>query len=221
LTLKNKKTNYPNITNILTTSGSNFDPHRLTPLHITNNSLTLSERDTQSDKSKDDITASAEKIVDDFYALLSQKPASIKRQKSITECLDLLRDGFSLEQLHYAIQWTVAKLPGTGSFSRVVHFIDQALKAYEEGEKIAEKQRTHEFEHDQRRLQERQQEDEEKRIDEIRRSLPADEMEKLSLEATQMVAEEHGNLRFGRETLIQIKIRELIRRKHIISVQPC
>ena len=174
----------------------------MTPLHVTNNSLILSESDTQSDKSKDDITVAAEKIVDDFYTLLFQRPASTKRQKSIAECLDLLRDGFSLEQLDYAVQWTVAKLPGTGSFSRVVHFIDQALKVYEEGEKVAEKQHTHEFQHDQRRLQERQQEDEEKRIDEIRRSLPANEMEKLSIEATQMVADEHGTLRFGRETLI-------------------
>jgi hypothetical protein len=215
LTPKNKNDNFTNEIEELNDGGSNFDPQGLTPLHITNNSLTLSEREKQFYESKDPISTVAQQIVDDFYMQLSQRPASTKRQKSINECIALLRDGFSIEQLRYATQWTVAQLPGTGSFSRVVHFIDQALKAYEDGEKVATRQRSREAEHDQRRLQEKQQEDEEKRIDDIRRSMPPAEMEKLAIEATRLVEQEHGDLRFGRETLIQIKIRELIRRNHI------
>ena len=95
--------------------------------------------------------------------------------------------------------------------------IDQALKAHSEGEKVVEKKHDSDFDEDTRRLKERKQEQQEKRIDEIRGSLSSDEIEKLTLEASQLVADEHGNLRFGRETLIQIKIRELIRRRHIVS----
>ena len=217
LTLKQKKDNFFSKNKSLGESSSKFDPQKLTPLQITDNSLTLSEGERHSIQLQEEKNISAEHIVDTFYILLSQKPASVKRQKSVAECLALLQDGFSVDQVHYAVQWTITKLPGTGSFSRVVHFIDQALKDHGEGKKAAEKERDHESDENYRRLRERKQEEEEKRIDEIRGSLSSDEMEKLTLEATQMVADEHGTLRFGRETLIQIKIRELIRRRHIVS----
>ena len=197
-----------------------FDPQKMPPLTITNNSFTLSPR--EPDHQSDDegghssfLSPSAHKLVDQFYALLNQQPSTAKREKGVSECTALLQDGFSVEQVDYAVKWLVAQYPTTGSFSRVAHFIDQALKAREEEQQAAEIEGRKKAEVEQLQLEEKRLEEEGKRIDEVKASLSAEELDALSQEASQLIEQEHGLVRFGRETLIQLKVRDRIRARYL------
>src|SRR5919197_5463238 len=43
--------------------------------------------------------------------------------------ISLLQEGFTVEEIDYTITWLITHHPTTGAFSRLPHFIDQALKA--------------------------------------------------------------------------------------------
>ncbi len=196
----------------------NFDPQKMPPLLITNNSFTLFPRETEYQFSDEQtLCATAQRLVEKFYSLLAQQPSTAKREKSVAECLALLHDGFSLDQIDYAITWLIAHYPTTGSFSRVAHFIDQALKAREEEQHVGEVESRKNVELERKKLEEKRLEEERKQIDEVKASLSQEEFDTLYQEANRLVENEHGLVRFGRETLIQIKVRELIRARYLQS----
>src|SRR5207247_9442120 len=64
-------------------------------------------------------------------------------------------------------------------------------------------------------LEEKRLEEEGKRIDEVKASLSAEELDAISQEASQLIEQEHGLVRFGRETLIQLKVRDRIRARYL------
>src|SRR5207249_8071827 len=68
---------------------------------------------------------------------------------------------------------------------------------------------------EQLQLEEKRLEEEGKRIDEVKASLSAEELDALSQEASQLIEQEHGLVRFGRETLIQLKVRDRIRARYL------
>jgi hypothetical protein len=149
-------------------------------------------------------------IVDEFYQHLNQKPTKKKRERGITEGEKLIEEGFTLDDLAYATLWVIKKYPNTGSFERVAHFIDQALK-----EKVAE-EKSEEVEHHlqteakQRQAEEQQIEQERKKIEEIKASLPREVLEEVRQEAIKLLQEEKANLGLGREILIRLKMNELL-----------
>ncbi len=127
------------------------------------------------------------------------------------ECLELLREGFTSEEVDFAITWLVTHYPETGAFNRVAHFIDQALK-----ERQA-KQQTHEATHRlqaremQQRAEQRQIEEERRWVQHVKTSLPEEKLKSLHQEAIPLVEQEHGHITFGQETLVRLKLEELIR----------
>lgn len=135
-----------------------FDPQTVTPFTLTNNPLTLSRGESAVPVERNKVFLSiSSQLVDNFYSLLGQQPSTTKRERGVSECYRLLRDGFSTEDIEYTINWLVLSHPNTGSFSRVVHFIDQALKA-----KGAEQH--HSVVQDQRKAQEEEARIEQERI---------------------------------------------------------
>jgi hypothetical protein len=209
---------FSNLGNKLQQNPANSDPQKMPPLLITNNSLTLSVGERERRFSDDQtLLTLAQELVDKFYLLLAQRPSTAKYEKSIAECLTLLRDGFSCDQIDYAMTWLVTHHPTTGSFSRVAHFIDQALKAREEKEVAREAEGRKSAELESKRLEEKRREEQGKEIDEVKASLSQEEVATLYQEASRLVENEHGQVRFGKETLIQIKVRELIRVRYLQS----
>src|ERR671930_550484 len=81
------------------------------------------------------LTLSARELVGKFYSRLGQRPSKAKREKSIEECLSLLLEGFTVEEVDYTITWLIQHYPATGSFSRLSHFIDQAIKDRQTGQR--------------------------------------------------------------------------------------
>jgi len=209
---------FSNIGNELQQHPANSDPQKMPPLLITNNSLTLSVGESERRFSNDQtLLTLAQELVDKFYFSLAQRPSTAKYEKSIAECLTLLHDGFSWDQIDYAMTWLIAHHPTTGAFSRVAHFIDQALKAREEKEVTREAEGRKSAELESKRLEEKRREEQGKEIDEVKASLSQEEVATLYQEASRLVENEHGQVRFGKETLIQIKVRELIRARYLQS----
>lgn len=166
-------------------------------------------------QNKDIKTLSLEGLVDKFYNLLNQKPSHEKRERGIKEAKKLIQEGFSLEDLDYAILWVVRTYPDTGSFDRIPHFIDQALKDREEEKKALEAQRRLKVEEERRRAEEQQIEQERKRIEEVKASLPSEKLEELRQEALELLEREKVNVELGRETLLRLKMDELVTAKYL------
>jgi hypothetical protein len=149
-------------------------------------------------------------IVDQFYQLLNQNPSKRKRERAIIEGEKLIQEGFTLDDLAYTTSWVIKKYPDTGSFERISHFIDQALKEKAAEEKSQEVKQHFQAEAEQRQIEEQRIEQERKKLEEIRASLPREMLEEVKQEAIKLLQEEKANLGLGREILIRLKINELL-----------
>jgi hypothetical protein len=67
----------------------------------------------------------------------------------------------------------------------------------------------------QRKVQEQRTKEEDQQLEDIRASLSAETLEGLRQEATQLIAQEYGKVQFGEQTLIRLKIEELMRERYI------
>jgi hypothetical protein len=214
-----KKEPNPKESNGLQSRLSNFDPQDLPPLlSFTNRSLTLSERVAEDQNlTSNNLLLSARELVDKFYGLLGQRVPKAKREQSMQECLALLQEGFTSEEVDYAMSWLVTRHPETGAFSRVPHFIDQALKEQQMIEHAAASQQQQRVAEAQQRQAEQQLKAEQQQFDNIFASLPAAEQQYLQQHAAVLVAQEHGEVSYGHATLIRFKVEELIRERYLMT----
>jgi hypothetical protein len=152
--------------------------------------------------------------VDHFYELLQQRPSQKKRERAIHQAQKLLDEGFTLQDLDYTITWVTQQHPDTGSFDRIPFFIDQALKDRETRQQITVMGQQRRAAITQRKVQEQRTKEENQQLEEIQASLSADILEGLRQEATQFIAQEYGKVEFGEQTLIRLKMEELIRERY-------
>lgn len=194
--------------------GSKFDAQDLPALLLTHRSSTLSERQIEDSRSSDNsMLLSARELIDKFYSLLGQRVSKSKRKRSLDECLGLLQEGFTVEEIDYTITWLITHHPTTGSFSRLPHFIDQALKARDLQHHTPQHYApsTYESKGDQlRRQQERDEAQQQERIEVAKASLSPSALAALREEAERCVDQEHPNIKFGRDTLVRLKLEDLI-----------
>jgi hypothetical protein len=218
LTLRKEKSEFGNKIEELSDTGSIFEAQKIGTLTITNNILTLSQSEIKnSDPDDTRYDHSANLLITHFYTKLAQEPSSAKRAKNLGDCVQLLRDGFTPEQIEYGINWLLSRYPETGSFSRVAHFIDQALKEREAEQQASMAQQKRRLSEEEEYLAARRSNDENKQIEAIKTSLATETLTALRDEAARLVDSEHGVLKYGRETLIQIKLNELIRVRFLTS----
>ncbi|HEV8712588.1 MAG TPA: hypothetical protein VGX03_07145 [Candidatus Binatia bacterium] len=156
-------------------------------------------------------------LVDRFYHLLHQRPSQTKKERAIQQGQKLLNEGFTLEELHYAITWVTQKHPDTGSFDRIPFFIDQALKDQNASQQVAVIEHQLQAEITQRKAQEQRTKEADQQLEEVQASLSRETLEALRQEAAQRVAEEHGNVAFGQQTLIRLEMETLIRERYLIT----
>jgi hypothetical protein len=153
--------------------------------------------------------------VDRFYQLLQQRPSQKKRERAIQQAQKLLDEGFTLQDLDYTITWVIQKHPDTGAFDRIPFFIDQALKDRENRQQLLVLEQRRQTEITQRKAQEHHTREENQQIEEVQASLPPETLEALRQEATKLVAQEYGKVEFGEQTLIRLKMEELIRERYV------
>ena len=161
-------------------------------------------------------TLSLPLLVDRFYQLLQQRPSQKKRERAIQQTQKLLGEGFTLQDLDYTITWVTQKHPDTGAFDRISFFIDQAVKERESRQQVAVMEHQLHTEMTQRNAQEHRTREENQQIEEVQASLPPETLEALRQEATTLVGQEYGKVEFGEQTLIRLKMEELIRERYVI-----
>jgi len=158
-----------------------------------------------------------EQLLDKFYAGLGQRRiSSLKREKGLAVLADLLQDGYTLEEIAYAIDWVVASIPKLHSISILPEIMGQALAARERF--LAQTgSRPHPKERAEETKEREQQEKEQRRIEEIKASLSSERLSELHEEARKLLEQEKPNLNFGQEILIRLKVNELIKQKYLES----
>jgi hypothetical protein len=160
---------------------------------------------------------SARELVDKFYSRLGQRPSKVKREKSLEECLNLLLEGFTVEEVDYAITWLIQHHPTTGSFARLSHFIDQAIKEWQAEQRTQEVDEGQSRAAEQQRAEHQRMEEERHQIEEAKTLLPQETLEGLYQEARHLIEEESPGLKFGKELMIQVKLNELVKLRYLSS----
>jgi hypothetical protein len=160
---------------------------------------------------------SARELVDKFYSCLGQRPSKVKREKSLEECLNLLLEGFTVEEVDYAITWLIQHHPTTGSFARLSHFIDQAIKEWQAEQRLHEVDEEQSHVAEQQRAEHQRMDEERRQIEKAKALLPPEILEGLYQEARHLIEEESPGLKFGKELMIQVKLNELVQLRYLSS----
>jgi hypothetical protein len=204
------------------TRGSNIEGQELPPLlnTFTHNSLTLHGRERRSNSQGQRVTLnslilSARELVDKFYSRLGQRPSKVKREKSLEECLNLLLEGFTVEEVDYAITWLIQHHPTTGSFARLSHFIDQATKEWHAEQQIREVDEEQARAAEQQRAEHQRMEEERQQIEGAKALLPPATLEELYQEAKRLIEHESPGLKFGKDLMIRVKVNDLVTQRYL------
>jgi hypothetical protein len=155
-----------------------------------------------------------EQLLDKFYAGLNQRRiSSMKRERGLAVLARLLRDGYTLDEIAYAIDWTMASISGLHSIGILPEVMGQALAARERllTDSGAQPSRQAVEELSARA----QAEAEQRRIEEIKVTLPPERLEALHADARAAVAQEHPDLKFGQDILIRLKVDELVKAQYL------
>jgi hypothetical protein len=155
-----------------------------------------------------------EQLLDKFYAGLNQRRiSSMKRERGLAVLAHLLRDGYTIDEIAYAIDWTMASISGLHSIGILPEVMGQALAVRERllADSGAQPSR-HGVEESSARAQA---EAEQRQIEEMKATFPPERLEALHEDARTLVAQEHPNLKFGQDILIRLKVDELIRAQYL------
>jgi hypothetical protein len=152
-------------------------------------------------------------VLDRFYSMTGQVRISRqKRERSRAQLIGLLRQGFRIEDVLYAIDWARDHITSPmHSFGIIPEIIGQAL-----GRRDA----SH---HNKLSPQAKPlppttadpEEQDQSKLAEIQASLPPQELAALQQEATQLVDQEYSPQVMGRNTLIRIKLVEILRERYL------
>ena len=155
-------------------------------------------------------------LVKKFYSLLNQnKISKQKRERALHQINELTKEGFSLEDIDFAIEWTTRNKSGLHSFGIIPETI---------GEALSEKQRYFKIQQDKERLEnekreeQKQQKEEEKlqqKIQQIRENLPKKELAKIHQEAEKAIKTQGEAKKIGQNILVRVKENEIIRNLYL------
>ena len=174
---------------------------------------TQGEYTFKEDSLKDSLSEDPVKL---FYTGIGQKRVSkVRREKGESILQDLQKEGFSPEEIRFAVEWTLK--PGNTKekvhdFSIVSHTIGQALSAKEAGQQAADAARKEEAgfraaEEERKRL--------EGEIEDLRSKLSEAELADLRKQAEAEIAKTDGiKKEFINEPLIVAKENEILRRNN-------
>ena len=168
-----------------------------------------------TDSSEQQPDSRLEQLLDKFYAGLNQRRiSSMKRERGLAVLARLLRDGYTIDEIAYAIDWTIASISGLHSIGILPEVMGQALAARERllADSGVQQNRQATGESSARA----QAEAEQRQIEEIKVTLPPERLETLHEDARTVVAQEHPNLKFGQDILIRLKVDELVKAQYLI-----
>jgi len=161
-------------------------------------------------------TLSPSSLVKKFYLLLDQnKISKQKRERALHQINELIKEGFSLEDIDFTIEWTTQNKSNLHSFGIIPETIGEALR---EKEKYLKIQREREIVENKKREKQKQEEEEEKlqqKIQETRNNLSKEKLAEIHQQAEDIVKSQIGGKKFGQEILVKVKENEIIRNLYL------
>ena len=151
-----------------------------------------------------------------FYELLGTKASERKLARDATIVEQLLGEGFSMQDVAFAVEWAVGNIQGVRSFGLIPYIMHQALRVRDNAESAEEAKREAEARIDEQLRREQAERDRRRRLVEIRAALPADTLEALRRRAEEALATDGANsTRLGYDVLVKIKLDELLEREFV------
>lgn len=149
-----------------------------------------------------------------FYKSLGQEKVSeVLRREGMVVLQDLIDEGYTREEVAYALGWVVDNIKGIHSIRIIPKVIGQALGEKESRRLVEERERLEQ----QRRLEEdRKREEERKRqeeLDKIFDRLPKEKQKKLEEKARENLIEQGINPNFILPTLLRLERNKLLEKK--------
>jgi len=162
-------------------------------------------------------------IIGNFYEKVGQSKISReKRERAENDLRELLNDGFSLEDIQFAVEWTLENAKEEPyDFSMIKHTIGQAMavkkKAETEEAKRLEREKTAERQREKERIQKA----EEEQVNTYKRGLTVGERAKLR-ERAEAEIRDSGQFKeeFITEYLIEAKENEILGKKLAGKIKP-
>ncbi len=155
-----------------------------------------------------------DQLLDKFYAGLNQRRiSSMKRERGFAILARLLQDGYTIDEIAYTIDWTIASIPGLHSIGILPEIMGQALAAREQ--LLADAGTLPNRPAAEESSARAQAEVERQQIAEVKATLSPERLEELRGEARKLVIQEYPNLRLGQDILIRLKLDELVKLRYL------
>ena len=212
-----------NITDPSKNDITEIDPSSLKPKNNQSLTVAMSKNDiTKSDyikkqyKNNNKNTLSPYALTKKFYSLLNQdKISKQKRERALRQINELIKEGFSLKDIDFAIEWTVKNKSNLHSFGIIAETIGEALSEREKYLKIQQEKERLENEKREKERKQREEESLQRKIQEIKNNLPKEELAKIHQEAEKIVKAQGNEKKFGQDILVKIKENEIIRNLYL------
>ena len=128
-------------------------------------------------------------VVEHFYTLLGSKASAQKLARDTAVAARLRTEGFSVDDLTFAVEWTVQHIPSVTSFGLLPHIMHQALKARSNAEQAVAARQEAEARIQAEAAHVQAEEARAQQVDAFRATLTAEALESLERQAAAALAE--------------------------------
>ena len=150
-------------------------------------------------------------LVEQFYTMLGTKVSAQKLARDTALAVTLRTEGFSLEDLTFAVEWAVQHIPSVTSFGLLPHILHHALKARSTAQKAEEARREAEAQLQAHLRQQQEEEARAQRLEAFRATLAAEALETFHQQAAEALAQEgHGERTLGYTMLLRLRVDDLL-----------
>ena len=150
-------------------------------------------------------------LVEQFYTMLGTKVSAQKLARDTALAVTLRTEGFSLEDLTFAVEWAVQHIPSVTSFGLLPHILHHALKARSTAEKAEEARREAEAQLQAHLGQQQEEQARAQRLEAFRATLGPEALETFHQQATEALAQEGYNERtLGYTMLLRLRVDDLL-----------
>jgi hypothetical protein len=195
-------------------NNNSLSDNRFTTSHLPTSLILSRELSNNCSSSEQRSDPQLEQLLDKFYAGLNQRRiSSMKRERGLAVLARLLQDGYTIDEIAYAIDWTMTSISGLHSIGILPEVMGQALAA--RGRLLADSGAQPNRQVVEESSARAQVEAEQRQIEELKATFPSERLEALREDARALVVQEHPNLKFGQDILIRLKIDELIKAQYL------
>lgn len=150
-------------------------------------------------------------LVEQFYAMLGAKVSAQKLARDTATAATLHAEGFSVEELTFAVEWAVQHIPSVTSFGLLPHIMHAALKARSTAQRVEDAKREAEAQLQAHLSEQQEEEARAQRLEAFRAALSEEELAAFQQHAVEALAQAgHTERALGYRTLLRLRLDDLL-----------